>query len=192
MKKVNKGKRNVFANRLGDEFLMAPIYLMYLSIALLLMFIADRYVPGIAFRVLDFGVVAGLFGLFFLIRAYVSLGSNYHDFIVGEEQISIVNRIPGFRRKVTVPIGEIEEVLFTESHIDLEKPRFSGLIREAYRHPERKWVEIRTNTDRLRYKCYGISHAATGTETGRSYDQLYGYLKTELQLTVRRVGGKAA
>ncbi|MEM0999317.1 MAG: hypothetical protein AAGN35_19830 [Bacteroidota bacterium] len=192
MNSESKGQGSAFINRLGTELLMAPIYLMYMGMLLLGMYLLHRFVPAITFRTVDFVVVTGLFVLFYMIRAYISLGNNYHDIIVGDERIQIVNRIPGFKRQVEVPIKDIEEVVFTESHIDLEKPRVAGLLRETYRHPERKWLEIHTQEETLRWKCYGIEQGATVLNPTASYDDLYQYLKTELEIPVRRVSNRAA
>ena len=193
MKEEVPGKGSVFINRLGSEFLATPMYIMYLGIALLGMYCVGQFVPGVHFQTFDYVVITVLFVLFFGITVYVSLGNNYHDIIVSDEQISIVNRIPGFRKQINVPLGEIEEVLVGESHINLERPRASGLLKEVYKHPERKWLEIKTKGKRLRWNCYGLSDGlASGGTRVSTLDQLVSCLEGERNLAVRVVRLTAA
>lgn len=193
MKEEVPGKGSAFINRLGSEFLATPMYVMYLGIALLGMFCVGQFVPGVEFKTLDYLVILSLFVLFFGITVYVSLGNNYHDIIVSDEQISIVNRIPGFRQQIDVPLREIEEVLVGESHIDLERPSASGLLKEAYQHPERKWLEIKANGKRFRWNCYGLADGvASGGARLSTVDQLVVCLESERNLVVKVVGLSAA
>jgi hypothetical protein len=188
MKEEVPGKGSAFINRLGFEFLATPMYVMYLGIALLGMFCLSRFVPGVDIQALDYVVISLLFVLFFGVTIYVSLGNNYHDIIVSDEKITIVNRIPGFRQQVDVPFDEIEEILVAGSHIDLEKARASGLLREAYHHPERKWVEIKAKGKRIRWNCYGLNDGMASSDSRVStLDELVSCLQSEQKLSVRVV-----
>ena len=185
-------KGAAFISKMANELLMAPTYLMYLTILFLSMFLLNNYTNLVTFQGTDYLLVSLIFLLIYVVLGYFSLGKNFQDIIIGEDQIEIINRVPGFRKQVAVKIEDIEAVLFSESHLNLERPKVKGILQEVFRHPERKFVEIRTKNQSVRCRLYGLNQVSGySKKPALSYEDLYAYLKLECGLPVRRFSDQA-
>ncbi|MEM7037217.1 MAG: hypothetical protein AAF570_09580 [Bacteroidota bacterium] len=170
-----------------------PYLVMWQVILLGGIFAIGKALPAAGISAIHYIAAAGAFALLYAVYIYFSLGKNNHDFIVTEDTLQIVNRVPGFRSYMAVPLAEIEEIVFSEDHVNLESPDLQNIIREVIHHPERKWVEIRTSDVHMRYKCYGMEHAGdTDNWMSPTYDDFYHYLKQDRGLPVRRISESAA
>ena len=127
--------------------------------------------------------------LFYVIALYVYIGLTNHDFIVYADKISIINRIPGFRRKVEIALPDIEKIDFKDDLTSTVYNQFTNypvfgiiiyFLSIIIFPSEYKWIEISTKSKRReRYYCFGLEFDCNGDNVYKpTIDDFYAYLHT--------------
>lgn len=174
-----------FKSWIRNELLWLPRHLMIFAILLAGMYIADLAFKNVAFGWFEYAALTGMFLIPYAIQVYFQLGRNHHDFIVEKEVIRVVNRVPGFRRQSAIPIADIREIVFTEDSWQVHRFHLPSVMREVFRHPERKWIIIRTEDKEHRWACFGMEFDCYDENfLTPTYDDFFHYLGLERGIPV--------
>ena len=105
-----------------------------------------------------------LFVLAYILYSYIYLGSTNNDFIIFNNRVEIINKLPFFKRKTIFYFEDIKQVLFrhewTESVQEKIKPRILSFILtdfflSMFFPYDYKWIRFTTQKSYTFY-CFGL------------------------------------
>lgn len=141
---------------LGSHLSRSLVLLLLLFFLLKFLFNVDFLSIAVMYYVLFF--------VCYILFTYIYLGKTNNDFVVFEDRIEIINKLPFFKRKTVLHFNEIKSIVFrhewTESIRNKIKPPNLSFLLSDFLLPlffpyDYKWIRFTTEKNYIFY-CFGL------------------------------------